>query len=82
ANVMLSAQFELQWTFMQKRMKAILPLNVYDAASIEFPKPELYAVKQELERILPNPPYYQALCKVLGRRLPLEYDVKIIEVAA
>jgi uracil-DNA glycosylase family 4 len=81
ANIMLSAQFELQWTFMQKRMKAILPLNVYDAASIEFPKPELYAVKRELERILPNPPYYQALCEVLGRRLPLEYDMKIIEVA-
>jgi hypothetical protein len=34
-----------------------------------------------LERILPNPPYYQALCEVLGRRLPLEYDMKIIEVA-
>jgi hypothetical protein len=82
ANIMLSAQFELQWAFKQKRMKAILPLNVYDAATIEFPKPELYAVKQEMERILPDPPYYQALCEVLGRRLPLEYDMKIIEIAA
>jgi DNA polymerase I-like protein with 3'-5' exonuclease and polymerase domains len=82
ANIMLSAQFELQWAFMQKRMKAILPLNVYDAATIEFPKPELYAVKQEMNRILPDPPYYQALCETLGRRLPLKYDMKIVEVAA
>lgn len=81
ANIMLSAQFELQWVFMQKHMKAILPLNVYDAATIEFPKSELYPVQQEMKRILPNPPYYQALCKVLGRNLPLECDVKILEVA-
>lgn len=82
ANVMLSAQFELQWSFMQKRMKAILPLNVYDAATIEFPKLELHTVKREMERILPNPPYYQALCDLLGRRLPLKYDTKIVRVAA
>ncbi|KKN80421.1 hypothetical protein LCGC14_0330140 [marine sediment metagenome] len=82
ANVMLSAQFELQWAFMQKRMKAVLPINVYDAASIEFPKQELYAVQHEMKRILPDPPYYQALCKVLGRRLPLEYDVEIQRITA
>jgi len=82
ANVTLSAQFELQWSFMQRRMKAILPLNVYDAASIECSKSELYAVQQEMERILPNPPYYQALCEVLGRSLPLKYEVKIQRITA
>lgn len=76
ANIMLSAQFELQWVFKKRNLKAILPLNVYDAASIEFPKTELYAVRQEMARILPDPPYYQALCKILGRRLPLKYDIK------
>ncbi len=75
ANVMLSAQFELQWSFMQKGMKAILPMNVYDAATIEFPRNELYTVQQEMARILPNPPYYQKLCQFLGRSLPLEYDM-------
>lgn len=79
ANVMLSAQFELQWSFKQKNMKAILPINVYDAAAIEFPKSELYTVQREMERILPNPPYYQALCDTLGRRLPLEYDWTLTE---
>lgn len=82
ANVMLSAQFELQWSFMQKRMKAILPLNVYDAATIECPTRELQSVKREMDRILPNPPYYQALCDLLGRRLPLKYEVKILRVAS
>lgn len=77
ANVMLSAQFELQWSFKQKGMKAILPLNVYDAATIECPKSELHTVKREMERILPNPPYYQALCQVLGRSLPLKYDLTL-----
>ena len=78
ANVMLSAQFELQWSFMQKRMRAILPLNVYDAATIEFPALELHSVKREMERILPDPPYYQALCAILGRRLPLKYTWETI----
>ena len=77
ANVMLSAQFELQWAFKQKNIKAILPLNVYDAATIECPKSELYTVQREMERILPNPPYYQALCQVLGRSLPLKYDLTL-----
>jgi hypothetical protein len=80
ANVMLSAQFELQWAFKQKRMKSILPINVYDAAAIEFPKQELYAVQHEMKRILPDPPYYRALCKVLGRRLPLACEVKVYRV--
>jgi len=80
ANIMLSAQFELQWAFKKKRMKAILPLNVYDAATIEFPRTEMYSVKKEMERILPNPPYYQALCATLGRTLPLKYDLTLTEV--
>lgn len=82
ANIMLSAQFELQWSFMRKRMKAILPLNVYDSATIEFPTSELHTVKREMDRILPNPPYYQELCHLLGRSLPLKYDTKIVRVAA
>ncbi len=82
ANIMLDAQFELQWSFMQKRMRATLPLNVYDSATIEFPALELHSVKREMDRILPNPPYYQALCDILGRSLPLKYDIKILRVAA
>ena len=61
-------------------MKSVLPLNVYDAASIEFPKQELYAVQQEMKRILPNPPYYQELCKILGRSLPLACKAKVYQV--
>jgi len=79
ANIMLDAQFHLQWSFMQKGMKARLPLNVYDAATVECPKHEVPTVLREMARILPNPPYYQALCQTLGRTLPLQYEVTMKE---
>lgn len=76
ANVMLSCQHELWWQFKQRRMKAIVPLNVYDAAHIESPRGEIYAVRRIMEEVIPNPPYFQDLCNHLGRSIPMEYDVK------
>jgi len=81
ANITLSAQFELALAFKQRHMRAVTPLNVYDAATIECHECELPVVLSLLKRILPNPPYYRALCEELGRSLPLDYDVKIRRIA-
>ncbi len=82
ANIMLSAQFELAKAFKERHMKSVIPLNVYDAASIEVPEYELPIVKNLMQDCIPNPPYYQALCEELGRTLPLAYEMKIRLVSA
>jgi hypothetical protein len=74
ADIMLSAQFTLWHTFKQAGLKAIVPCNIYDAAVIECPRHEIHAVRRLARKVLPNPPFYRALCDELGRRLPLEFD--------
>lgn len=82
ADIMLSTQYALWSRFRQEGLKAVIPCNVYDAALIECPKYEIYRVMRVMEEILPNPPFYQALCDELGRTLPLEYEVKKMLVKA
>jgi hypothetical protein len=77
ANIMLSGQFELAAEFKRRHMKAVIPMNVYDAASVECSERELSTVLGLMDKILPNPPYYQALCEELGRTLPLKFDVNV-----
>lgn len=76
ADIMLSAQYALWARFRQCHMKAVVPLNIYDAALIECPKHEIHSVRRIMDEILPSPPFYQALCDELGRTLPLEFDVE------
>jgi uracil-DNA glycosylase family 4 len=81
ADIMLSAQFHLWWEFQKAGLKASLPLNIYDAVAIQCPHDERYAVEKIMGRVLPNPPYYDALCTELGRRLPLKCDMKFLKVS-
>lgn len=76
ADIVLSAQYELWARLRRVGLKAVVPCNVYDAALIECPKYEIFQVRRVMSEVLPNPPFYQALCDELGRTLPLEYEVK------
>ncbi len=76
ADIMLSAQYALWSAFQKAGLKAVVPCNVYDAAFIECPKYEIYQVRRVMAEVLPNPPFYEALCKELGRTLPLEYEAE------
>lgn len=76
ADIMLSAQSALWGHFIDNNIRAVVPANVYDAAPIECHDYDLYAVREAMQRVLPNPPYYDALCRYLGRTLPLEYEAK------
>lgn len=75
ADVMLSAQYTLWSRLRWAGLKAVVPVNIYDAALIECPKHELYRVEQVMQEVLPRPLFYRALCEELGRELPLEYEV-------
>lgn len=75
ADVMLSAQYTLWSRFRQAGLRAVVPVNIYDAGAIECPKHELYKVQHLMQEVLPRPLFYRALCKELGRELPLEYEV-------
>jgi len=80
ADIMLSAHFHLWWEFQKAGLKASIPLNIYDAVAVQCPRDERYAVERIMDRILPNPPYYDALCTELDRRLPLKCDTKFLRV--
>lgn len=78
ANIMLSAQFEL---FRRMREQVyphpVVPLNVYDASPIEVPYGQVPRTLELMAEVLPNPPYYEALCNELGRRLPMVVEYKV-----
>ncbi len=82
ADIMLNAQFTLWSAFRRANMKAMVPCNVYDAAYVECPKYEIFRVRRVMEEVLPNPPFYEALCQELGRRLPLEYEIEEKRIVA
>jgi len=76
AVTMQSSQFNLWRAFKAAGLRTLVPLNIYDAAVLEVPKTEIFRVRSIMAATLPNPPYFQDLCDQLGRRIPLEYDVK------
>jgi uracil-DNA glycosylase family 4 len=79
AQVMLSAQFHLQWELKKAHARSLVPMNVYDGAPIEVAPKEEYLVNKLIEDIFPNPPYYQALCEELGRTVPLVVDKETLQ---
>ena len=76
ADIILSAQYHLWVAFKRENLKAVVPCNIYDAALIECPKHEIHAVRRIMSEVLPNPPFYEEMCRELGRSVPLEYEVK------
>lgn len=75
ADIMLSGQFALWAALKQAKSKAIVPLNVYDAAAVECKRLDSPRVRAIMERVLPQPPFAEALFEHLGRDVPLEYEV-------
>lgn len=88
ANIALSAQITLWQRLRAEGLKTVVSLNVYDAMCLEVPRGELPRVLELMHEVLPDPPYYQALCDRLDRRLPLvwEYETekggKTLEIGA
>lgn len=76
SNITQSAQFECWRRAKDAGLKSTFPMNWFDALCVEEAPGESEAVNAILQDVLPNPPYYQALCGELGRTLPLEFEIK------
>lgn len=74
ANIMLSIQTALLVEFARLGLRSIVPLNIYDAAPVEVYPGELASVLAVMDRVIPSPPYFQELCRHLGRTVPITYE--------
>ncbi len=75
SNVMLSAVCTLNRHFRVRRLRSRITAVIHDAVGIDCYRPELLLIRRLIAQTLPNPPYYQAFCKLLGRTIPLTYDL-------
>lgn len=73
-----SAQIEISQHLCTHNLSSVLVLNCYDALDLECPQCEREIIDRLLNRVMPSPPYYNALCAELGRNLPLTIDVEIV----
>jgi DNA polymerase I-like protein with 3'-5' exonuclease and polymerase domains len=74
--IMLSAQNEITRQFKVRSMRATIFINIHDELCIDAPPEEATTVDRLLRKILPNPPYFHDLCTLLGRTVPLAYEIK------
>jgi len=77
ANIALSAQVTLWQRIKSEGLETLISLNVYDAMCMEVPLRELNRVLQLMHEVLPNPPYFEALCREIGRDLPLVWEFSV-----
>lgn len=75
SNVMLSAVCVLNRHFHTRRLRSRITAIIHDAVGIDCCAPELPLIRRLIAQTLPNPPYYQDLCALLGRTIPLTYDL-------
>lgn len=85
ANVTASAQHELWRRAGAAGIGLSVPCNIHDAIGFVLTPAErrrygTNRVKELMEQVLPNPPFYRDLCKYLGRTVPLAYDVSEAKV--
>ncbi len=73
-----SAQVAVGLQLRDRNLRSVTVLNCYDALDLECPLCESGLIKEMLQREMPNPAYYRALCAELGRTLPLTIDMEII----
>ena len=77
SNIMLSAYTTLTRAMRERGLRSVITLLIHDALYVDCRPTEVRMVKQLIRRIMPNPPYYLKLCKLLGRSLPLTYDLDL-----
>lgn len=78
ANVIKSAQMQIQDTLTERKLRSLMGLNIFDCVGVECPAEELAEVAQIVAAAMTCPPYYEELQLLLGRELPLGYDIKLI----
>jgi uracil-DNA glycosylase family 4 len=82
ANILTDIQGELLRTFTQNRLRALMPLQVYDSVAVECPFVEKEPVLRALDVYMKGPPYYAELLERHQVDVPLTYDLEITHYGA
>lgn len=77
AAIMLSAQADTWYATRQAGLRAVFPINIYDAMGCDCPRSEVEEVCSIADDLLPRPKAFQLLCNELGRTIPLVADRKV-----
>lgn len=75
-NTMLDVQAIMDRWLTRTRLRSVICLQWHDAIIFDCRPKEIDRVEAKLRAVLTDPPYYRALCKHLGRTLPLGYEIK------
>jgi len=79
ANVLISAHHMLWQRLHQHHLKAVAGLNIYDAIYVDTPAAEEYTVRGMLDYVLKNTEFLQVLSDQLGRTVPIEYEIGVLQ---
>ncbi len=74
AVVLQSAEIEITKECYARHLRACVPINGHDAIGMDVPANERTTVQALIDRWMPSPPYYDKLCEMVGRRVPLKVD--------
>jgi DNA polymerase-1 len=77
AQIIQSAQFEIQKELLRRRLYTKLVLQIHDAIYKDGPIEEEPEVESIIDRILPHPPLLCHLEGLLGRSVPILYEREV-----
>lgn len=79
ANIMLDMQSACWEVLLTFRERVYMGLNVYDAAYLDGPMSMYAATRKIIPEVFGRSRYYDALCTLLERTVPLGYDVTVLQ---
>lgn len=82
AQLVQSAQYQIQRELVRRHLRTVIDLNVYDAVRLDCPPEEEAEALEIIKKPLTNPPLLAIIQEAMGREMPLTYEVKRVQVGA
>ena len=79
AQVVQSAQTEIRLQCHAARLTFSMPAQCHDSILVDAPSRDMHAVDSIVRSVLLHPPLWETLCETTGNRIPLAFDVKILD---
>ena len=80
AQLLQSAEYAIDRELRQRRMKAVVSLQVHDSIEIDMPVVEEAEVDRVVDKYLTRPPLLDILEDKLGRTVPIKYEAKELAI--